>query len=97
VCGYTDGPYVYTCEKGCCSEDCSATRGNLVQERIREKPTQTWIDKFEEFRKKLRITLFGPEMPTGVILVILGLVIVILLSLANMLKENKPFQRRNGN
>ena len=97
VCAYTDGPYVYTCNKGCCSEDCSATRGNLVKERFKETPNQTWLERFEEFRKNLRIKLFGTEMPTGVILIIIGLIIVILLALANMLKDKKPFQRRNGN
>lgn len=93
VCGYTDGPYVYTCDKGCCSEDCSATRGNLVKERIREKPVKSWTDKLQE----VRVQLFGPDMPTGVILLVIVLVLVIILALVNMLKDKKPFHRRNGN
>jgi hypothetical protein len=34
ICGYTDGPYVYPCNKGCCSEDCSAKRGALTKATI---------------------------------------------------------------
>lgn len=92
VCGYTDGPYVYTCDKGCCSEDCKATRGNLVKERLREKTGKSWTERLGE----IRVQLFGTAMPPGVIALVVILVIVVVIAAISMLKEKKPFQRRNG-
>lgn len=40
VCGYTDGPYVYPCNNGCCSEDCSAKRGSLTEGKLIKKAQQ---------------------------------------------------------
>jgi|LakMenE01Jun11ns_1017448.scaffolds.fasta_scaffold9959382_20 hypothetical protein len=77
MCGYTDGPYVYPCEKGCCSEDCGSKRGSLTQGKLVEK-------KPDESR------------PVWVPFAIGALIVLILFVLLNMLKEKKPFQRRNG-
>lgn len=96
ICGYTDGPYVYPCYSGCCSQDCGAVRGDLTNKTMAPAPPKkSLFEQFEEFRTNLRSKLFG-DMPTGPLVLIFTLVIVILLALANMLKAKKPlFGRRH--
>ncbi len=95
MCGYTEGPYVYPCYSGCCSQDCETVRGDLTDKTFREAPPKSFFERFDEFRTNLRSKMFG-DMPTGPVLLIFVLVIVIILALANMLKADRPSFGRNG-
>lgn len=80
VCGYEDGPFVYKCNTGCCSRDCSTIRGSPT-----DKTLANPVQNFDTFRSDLRKKLFG-DMPDGPLILLFILVIVIILALANMLK-----------
>jgi hypothetical protein len=88
VCGYEDGPFIYKCNSGCCSRDCSAFRGELTDKKV-----VTQIETFDTFRTDLRKKLFG-DIPDGPLILIFILVVIILLALANMLKaKGRKFGR----
>lgn len=84
ICGREEGPFVYSCPKGCCSQDCEAVRGTLTAGRL--APETSIFEKFDTFRERLRRQLFG-DMPTGPIALVFVLIVVIILAFANMLKD----------
>lgn len=84
-CGYMDGPYAYTCEAARCSEDCSTTRGTLVDKTFQD-PTKDPVDYWENMRRKIRNSIFGDSMPLVPMILVVALVSVVLVALANILK-----------
>lgn len=84
-CGYTDGPYAYTCSMGACSEDCAATRGTLVEQTFKESEKDP-VGRLELTRRRVRGAIFGDSMPLAPKILMVILVCVVILSIANMLK-----------
>lgn len=86
-CGYTDGPYAYACNTGCCSQDCSTTRGTLVQ-RTFQNEEQDPQNKFELMRRNIRKAIFGDSMPLIPMILVAALAAIAIIALANILKGN---------
>lgn len=84
-CGYVDGPYAYGCPPGSCSEDCTTSRGNIVESTFTE-PEKDPVAKWELMRRKIRMTIFGDSMPLVPMILVVALVSIVIVALANILK-----------
>mgnify|MGYP006268302397 CR=1 FL=1 len=86
MCGYIDGPYAYACDKGCCSEDCSTTRGTLVESTFQTPANTT---QWEMTRRNIRRMIFGDSMPLIPMILVVILASIMLIALGNILKEKR--------